>query len=67
MPAASIEYPGSCAGTLSLAFPTRDEAIDWSAQRIENAVYTVQDRAAGCLPSVANCYDEYTALIERSQ
>ena len=62
----SIEYRGGCRGSLKLAFSTDDATIDWSSPRIDNAIYIVEDFAPSCLPDLANCHDEYSARLERT-
>lgn len=61
-----MEYPSSCEGLVKFYFfAPAGVQVDWSAQRIENVVFRVEDQVINCIPNLARCIDEYQVILER--
>lgn len=61
-----IEYPATCGGTMNFSFGGEaNQVVDWTKPVIENVYFRIKDDARGCLPDIANCFDEYQVRLER--
>lgn len=61
-----MKYPSTCEGLVSFYFSAAaGAAVNWSAPRIENVVFRVEDSILGCIPNLAGCIDEYHVTLDR--